>query len=78
MSLEQLESVIQSLSPAERRSLIHWIDDHRAELLAGEAPAIEQSWKQETLRRIAEIESGTVKEIPGETVTANLRRRLDR
>jgi putative addiction module component (TIGR02574 family) len=73
MSLEQLESALQSLSPKERRSFIHWIDDHRGELLAGANPAIEESWKQETRRRITEIESGAVKGIPGETVTANIR-----
>lgn len=78
MSLEQLESAIQSLSPAERRSFIHWIDDHRGELLAGEAPAIEESWKQETRRRIAEIESGAVKGIPGEAVTDKIRRLVGR
>ena len=78
MSLEQLESAIQSLSPDERRSFILWIDDHRSQLLAGEAPAIEESWKQETRRRIAEIESGTVEGIPGETVTASIRRLVGR
>lgn len=78
MSLEQLESALQSLSPAERRSFIDWIDDHRCELLAGAAPEIEEGWKRETRRRIAEIESGTVKGIPGETVAANIRRLVGR
>ena len=78
MSLEQLESAIQSLSPKERQTFIHWIDDHRGELLGSENPAIEESWKQETRRRIAEIESGRVAGIPGETVAANIRRLVGR
>jgi putative addiction module component (TIGR02574 family) len=78
MSLEQLETAIQSLSPKERQSFIHWIDDHRGELLAGEVLEIEESWKQETRRRIAEIESGAVQGIPGETVSANIRRLVGR
>ena len=78
MSLEQLESAIQSLPSADRQSFIHWIDDHRGDLLAGENPAIEESWKLETRRRIAEIESGAVQGIPGETVTANIRRLVGR
>ncbi len=78
MSLEQLESAIQSLPSADRQSFIHWIDDHRGDLLAGENPAIEESWKLETRRRIAEIESGAVQGIPGETVAANIRRLVGR
>jgi hypothetical protein len=78
MSLEQLESAIQSLSPKERRSFIDWIDDHRGELLVGENPAIDESWKLETRRRIAEIESGSVQGVPGKTVTANIRRLVGR
>ena len=78
MSLEQLESAIQSLSPVERQNFIHWIDEHRGELLAGEPQIIEESWKQEIRRRIAEIESGLVQGIPGETVTANIRRLVGR
>ena len=39
---------------------------------------VEQSWKREAQRRIAEIESGQVVGIPGEEVAARVRKLLDR
>ena len=36
----------------------------------------EQAWKEETRRRIAEIESGKVEGIPGDEVSAQIRKRL--
>lgn len=40
-------------------------------------PEIEAAWKAEARRRIAEIESGQVQGIPGETVSARIRRLSD-
>ncbi len=42
----------------------------------GVEAGVEQAWKQETRRRIAEIESGTVAGIPGEEVSARIRKKL--
>jgi putative addiction module component (TIGR02574 family) len=42
----------------------------------GMEPGVEQAWKQETRRRIAEIESGVVEGIPGEEVSARIRKKL--
>lgn len=36
-------------------------------------PVIEVAWKQETRRRLAEIENGTVQPVDGETVSARIR-----
>jgi putative addiction module component (TIGR02574 family) len=41
-------------------------------------PEIEQSWKSETRRRIAEIEDGTVEGIPGHEVLARIRKIVGR
>ena len=41
-------------------------------------PASEEAWRQETRRRIAEIESGVVRGIPGEEVSAHIRRLVGR
>jgi hypothetical protein len=35
MSVEQLESAIRALSPAERRRFAEWFEAHRDELLGG-------------------------------------------
>ena len=43
-----------------------------------EDPTLEEAWKQETRRRIAEIESGTVRGIPGEEVSAHIRQIVGR
>ena len=34
MSVKQLESAVAALPPAERREFIHWLDDHRHELVS--------------------------------------------
>ena len=46
--------------------------------LHSEDPALEEAWKQETRRRIAEIESGAVRGIPGEKVSAHIRQIVGR
>jgi len=58
----------------------HWPQEQVTKLLdrlAGtlhpEDPAPEQAWKQETRRRIADIESGAVRGIPGEEVSNRIR-----
>ena len=35
MSMEQLESAIKALPPAERARFVEWFDGHRHELVAG-------------------------------------------
>ena len=41
-------------------------------------PEVEKAWKDEVNRRIAEIESGQVEGIPGEEVSARIRKKLGR
>ncbi len=52
--------------------------DRLAGTLHPEDPALEQAWKQETRRRIAEIESGTVRGTPGEEVSNRIRQIVGR
>ena len=68
--VEELSRKALSLSPEERVQLAE-------ELLATvqEVDAeVEAAWDEEIRRRIAEIDSGTVKLIPAEEVFAELRR----
>lgn len=48
--------------------------DQLASLIHGEDPETDAAWRQEIRQRIAEIESGVVSGIPGEEVSARVRR----
>ena len=78
MSVEQLEQSVLQLSPEERRRFLDWMYAHEHELVGTSDPTIDQAWKQETRQRIAEIESGAVKGIPGEEISAKIRRIVGR
>lgn len=78
MSVEQLEQSVLQLSPEERRRFLDWMYAHEHELIGTADPAIELAWRQETRRRVAEIEGGVVTGIPGEEVSARIRRIVGR
>jgi putative addiction module component (TIGR02574 family) len=42
------------------------------------SPAVDESWNREVRRRLAEIESGQVQAVPGEEVSAKVRRIVER
>ncbi len=69
MTLDQIVEEARHL-PAEQ--VIELVDRLTQELHF--APEIENDWKVETRRRVAEIESGRVEGIPGEEVSARIRR----
>ena len=73
MSVEQLEQSVLKLTPEDRRRFLDWCYAHEEELGASD-PMIDAAWKQETRRRIAEIESGAVIGIPGEEVSDRIRK----
>ena len=78
MSVEQLEHSVLKLAPEDRRRFLDWLYAHEDELLGAVDPEVVRAWKQETRQRIAEIESGTVAGIPGEEVSAKIRRIVGR
>jgi len=78
MSVEQLEQSVLKLSPEERRRFLDWLHAHEDELMGAVDPTIDLAWKQETRRRVAEIESGAVTGIPGEEVSARIRKIVGR
>lgn len=67
MSVQQIVAEARQLPPDELAELV--------EVLLGEVgepdPEIDEAWKVEVRRRVAEIESGRVKLIPGEQVMAD-------
>ena len=78
MSVEQLEQSVLKLSLEERRQFLDWLHSHEDELQGTTDTTIDLAWKQETRRRVAEIESGAVTGIPGEEVSARIRKIVGR
>jgi putative addiction module component (TIGR02574 family) len=70
MTLEQIMSEARQLP---REQISELFDLLLAESFAQPDASVEQAWKAETRRRIAEIESGAVRGIPGDEVMAELR-----
>ena len=85
----EIEAAIRKLPRSERRKLDAWREEEQALLASAQLLAqrldkeeeeaatdaeVEQAWKEETQRRIAELESGAVKCVDGPTVMAQLRR----
>lgn len=71
MTVQQLLTEARKLSPADQERLVVML---LAEAAKGPDPANDEAWKAETRRRIADIESGREKGIPGEQVRAKARK----
>jgi putative addiction module component (TIGR02574 family) len=68
LTLNQLVEAARHL-PAEQKAEL--VDRLTSELQS--VPEVESAWRAEVRRRLQEIESGQIKGIPGETVTARVR-----
>jgi len=73
-----LAQIVQESNQLPREQLVELVDHLAAKLHGGIAPEIEESWRRETRRRVAEIESGQEKGIPGEEVSARIRKIVGR
>lgn len=71
MTVQQLVSEARKLSPEERTELVDLL---WSEAVDGPDPEVDEAWKHETRRRIAEIESGQIEGIPAEVVSAKARK----
>lgn len=72
-NLESLEAEVLRLPPAERSHLLE-----RLIASLDSDPEVEAAWEREADRREAELESGSIVEVPGEEAIARLRARLPR
>jgi hypothetical protein len=72
-NLELLEAEVLRLAPVERSHLL-------ARLIASldADPEVEEAWEREADRREAELESGSIAEVPGQEAIARLRAKLPR
>jgi putative addiction module component (TIGR02574 family) len=74
LTLEQIVEETRHRPPEKVGELV----DRLTEELHAIDPGIEEAWKQETRRRLAEIENGTVQAVDGEEVSARIRRIVGR
>ena len=74
MTLEQIVEETKHWPPEQVGELL----DRLTEDLHASAPEVEAAWKTEIDRRIAEIESGKVKGVPAEEVSARIQKILKR
>ena len=72
-NLELLEAEVLRLAPVER---LHLLERLIASLDSD--PEVEEAWEREADRREAELESGSMVEVPGQEAIARLRARLSR
>lgn len=75
MTLDQIVAEARRLPRDQSAELI---DRLLADATNAPDPEIEQAWKVETRRRLAEIESGAEPGVPGEQAMAELRRIVGR
>ena len=75
MTLDQITEEASHLQPQQVAELM---DRLTLNLHHAIEPEIENAWKQEVRRRVAELESGEVKAIPGEEVSERIRRIVGR
>lgn len=75
MTLEQIVEEANRLPPQQ---VVELMDRLTLNLHHAVDPEIEAAWKQETRRRLAELESGKIKAIPGKEVSERIRRIVGR
>jgi putative addiction module component (TIGR02574 family) len=68
---------VEQLSESERMEFRHAILE-RLPLTDEIQPEIESAWKQETRRRLAELESGKVEAVPGDFVSRRIQKIVGR
>jgi putative addiction module component (TIGR02574 family) len=68
-----LDQIVEAASHLPREQVAEVVDRLTSALHTGMDPEIEESWKQETRRRLAELESGSVQAVPGDVVSHNIR-----
>lgn len=70
--------IIEEASDLPREQMAEVVDRLTLALHSDIEPEIEESWKQETRRRLAELENGQVQAIPGDVVSNRVRKIVGR
>lgn len=72
MTLDQIVDETRNWPPEKVGELVGRLTEGLAD------PEVDAAWKQETRRRLAEIENGTVQPVEGEAVSARIRQIVGR
>lgn len=73
-----LDQIVEEASHLPREQMAEVVDRLTSTLHTDIEPEIEDSWKQETRRRLAELENGKVQAIPGEVVSRRIQKIVGR
>jgi putative addiction module component (TIGR02574 family) len=73
-----LDQIIEEARRLPREQVADLVDRLTLELHQTIDPSVEEAWKQETRRRLEEIESGRVQGVPGDEVSARIRKIMGR
>jgi len=73
-----LDQIIEEARRLPREQVADLVDRLTLELLQRIDPSLEDAWKQETRRRLTEIESGAVQGVPGDEVSERIRKIVGR
>ena len=73
-----LDQIVEEANRLPREQVAEVVDRLTSALHAGVDSEIEDSWKQETRRRLAELEVGRVQAIPGHVVSHAIRKIVGR
>jgi len=73
-----LDQIVKEASHLPREQVAEVVDRLTLTLHADVEPEIEASWKQETRRRLADLESGKVRTISGRVVSHRIRKIVGR
>ncbi len=74
MTLDQIVEETRNWPPEKVGELVGRLTEE----MHATDPEVDAAWKQETRRRLAEIENGTVQPVDGETVSARIRQIVGR
>jgi putative addiction module component (TIGR02574 family) len=73
-----LDQIVEAASHLPREQVAEVVDRLTSALHSDVEPEIESAWKEETRRRLAELENGKVQAIPGEVVSGRIRKIVGR
>lgn len=72
------DQIVEAASHLPREQMAEVVDRLTLTLYDDVEPEIETAWKQETRRRLAELENGKVQAIPGDVVSSRIRKIVGR
>ena len=73
-----LDQIVEEASHLPREQVAEVVDRLTSALHTDVEPEVETAWKQETRRRLAELECGKVQAVPGEVVNNRIRKIVGR